>query len=157
MKKEIKPYYHKVQYYETDGMAIVHHSNYIRWMEECRMDFLEQAGLSYEWLEEQGIMFPVLTVSCEYRMAVKFGERVRIDMSYDWFDGIRYGISYRIMSEDGKVLHAAGSTTHCFLNKDLKPIRVKKMYPDIYRAFCEYANELRGSALRAAQKEEKSN
>ena len=41
------PYDHKVQYYETDGMGIVHHSNYIRWFEEARVDLLEQLGFGY--------------------------------------------------------------------------------------------------------------
>ena len=36
--KEIKPYEHIVQYYETDQMKVVHHSNYIRWFEEARID-----------------------------------------------------------------------------------------------------------------------
>ena len=40
-------YDHKVQYYETDGMGIVHHSNYIRWFEEARVDLLEQLGFGY--------------------------------------------------------------------------------------------------------------
>ena len=31
-------YMHEVQYYETDAMQIVHHSNYIRWFEEARHD-----------------------------------------------------------------------------------------------------------------------
>ena len=42
MKKEIIPYTRKVAYYETDQMGIVHHSNYIRWFEEARIDFLSQ-------------------------------------------------------------------------------------------------------------------
>ena len=45
-RKEIvvmKPYIHKVQYYETDKMGITHHSNYIRWMEEARVDFMERS------------------------------------------------------------------------------------------------------------------
>ena len=42
------PYEHKVQYYETDGMGIVHHSNYIRWFEEARVDLLEQLGYGYD-------------------------------------------------------------------------------------------------------------
>ena len=40
----MKDYIHKVQYYETDKMAIVHHSNYIRWFEEARVDWLTQIG-----------------------------------------------------------------------------------------------------------------
>ena len=43
----MKPYCHRVQYYETDMMGLVHHSNYIRWMEEARVDFLDQLGFPY--------------------------------------------------------------------------------------------------------------
>lgn len=43
----MKPYIHKVQYYETDKMGITHHSNYVRWMEEARIEFLDQIGWSY--------------------------------------------------------------------------------------------------------------
>ena len=44
----MNPCEHKVQYYETDGMGIVHHSNYIRWFEEARVDLLEQLGFGYD-------------------------------------------------------------------------------------------------------------
>ena len=47
----MKPYKHKVQYYETDQMAVVHHSNYIRWFEEARVELLERIGMSYDRLE----------------------------------------------------------------------------------------------------------
>ena len=148
MKKTIKPYYHQVQYYETDGMRIVHHSNYIRWMEEARTDYLIQVGFPYEKLEEQGILFPVLSASCDYKMAVAFGETVRIQLALEWFDGLRYGVSYRITSEDESVLHAEGMTTHCFLNRELRPLRVKKEAPDLYQTFCDHAKELRGMAAK---------
>ena len=47
----MKPYIHTVQYYETDCMGITHHSNYIRWMEEARVDFLTQVGWPLKTLE----------------------------------------------------------------------------------------------------------
>lgn len=64
---ETKDYVRKVQYYETDRMGIVHHSNYIRWMEEARTDVLEQIGLPYDKIERAGILtrfwaYPVITV-----------------------------------------------------------------------------------------------
>ena len=37
-------YIRRVNYYETDKMGITHHSNYVRWMEEARIDFLEKIG-----------------------------------------------------------------------------------------------------------------
>ena len=44
----MEPYIHKVQYYETDQMAFVHHSNYIRWFEEARIHYMEQIGAPYD-------------------------------------------------------------------------------------------------------------
>ena len=63
----MKVYEHKVQYYETDKMQITHHSNYIRFMEEARIDFLDQIGWGYDKMEEQGILSPVVGVTCEYK------------------------------------------------------------------------------------------
>lgn len=57
-------YLRKVRYHETDKMGITHHSNYIKWMEEARIDWLEQIGHSYAKLEEQGIISPVIGVEC---------------------------------------------------------------------------------------------
>lgn len=57
-------YVHKVQYYETDAMQIVHHSNYIRWMEEARLEHLGRVGLAYDKMEARGIIIPVLSASC---------------------------------------------------------------------------------------------
>ena len=44
---ELKPYLRKVQFYETDSMAVVHHANYVYWMEEARVDFMDQIGYPY--------------------------------------------------------------------------------------------------------------
>ena len=63
----MKPFIHKIQYYETDRMKVTHHSNYIRFMEEARVDFMEQTGLSYQQMEADGIVSPVISVSCEYK------------------------------------------------------------------------------------------
>ena len=45
-------YEHKTQYYETDQMGIIHHSNYIRWFEEARIDFMDHCGFSYAQMEK---------------------------------------------------------------------------------------------------------
>ena len=65
-------YLHKVQYYETDRMGITHHSNYIRWMEEARIDFLSQLGWDYDRLESEGIISPVLGVQVKYKKSTTF-------------------------------------------------------------------------------------
>ena len=55
----MKPWRHVVQYYETDRMNLVHHSNYVRWMEEARVDFLDQIGFPYAEMEKRGVISPV--------------------------------------------------------------------------------------------------
>lgn len=131
-------YAHKVQYYETDAMQIVHHSNYIRWMEEARLEYLSHVGLPYDEMEEQGIIIPVLSASCEYKMATRYGETVTIIPQIEKFNGLRFSVSYQIFSEDGSVLHAVGRTSHCFLNRNMKPVSVRKVAPLISAFFEKY-------------------
>ena len=59
----MKPYIHRVQYYETDRMGITHHSNYIRWMEEARVAFLEEIGWGYDRLEAEGVVLSLIHIS----------------------------------------------------------------------------------------------
>ena len=59
-------------------MGIVHHSNYIRWFEEARIDLMEQMGLGYEKMEEAGIISPVLSVQADYLRMMQFGDTFQI-------------------------------------------------------------------------------
>lgn len=133
--EKLKPYYHTVQYYETDAMAVVHHSNYIRWFEEARLDYLDQSGFPYDGIEQRGLMIPVLSASCEYRQAVRFGETVIIDTKIVEFKGLKFKVAYEVYDEERKVLHARGNTEHCFLNQNFKPVSIKKLAPDLYEFF----------------------
>ena len=92
----MNPCEHKVQYYETDGMGIVHHSNYIRWFEEARVDLLEQLGFGYDRIEAAGYSGPVLEVSCQYKTMSKFGETVRIEASITQYNGVRMTLHYDV-------------------------------------------------------------
>ena len=94
---EICPYKHTVQYYETDRMGITHHSNYIRWMEEARVDFLEQAGWGYDKLEEAGIISPVTSVQCQYKESTTFRDEVEIFVAVKEFKGVRLVLEYNCL------------------------------------------------------------
>ena len=74
----MKPYTHKVQYYETDRMGITHHSNYIRWMEEARTDYLVQLGWPLEKLEERGVVSPVTALEVKYQNTTTFADEIVI-------------------------------------------------------------------------------
>ena len=126
----MKAYQHKVQYYETDRMGIVHHSNYVRWMEEARMDCLRQLGCSYEKLEEMGIISPVTSVECKYKLTTTFAEVIDIEVEVAEFKGVKLKLKY--VMRRGEDIVFEGYSEHCFLDKDGKIISLKKTNPDVY-------------------------
>lgn len=138
MSEKIKLYERKAFYYETDKMGIVHHSNYIRWFEEARIHFLNEVGFPYAKMEELGVMIPVLSARADYKNAVRFDETVLIVLKVEEFNGFKMRISYRVIGKENGDLKVTGETSHFFTDMNLKPIRTKKAYPDIYKAFADY-------------------
>ncbi len=132
---QLRPYEHQIQYYETDQMKVVHHSNYIRWFEEARTDFMRQIGLPYEELEKKGILCPVLEASAKYLRMLKFGDTARIDLTIKEYNGIKLVISYQVVNKKTNMIHCKGETSHCFLTELGKPISLKKNYPVYHEKF----------------------
>lgn len=134
----MKQYEHKVQYYETDKMGIVHHSNYIRWMEEARVDFLEQIGWGVDKLESLGIVSPVTAVNCVYKASTFFAETVSVFVAVEEFKGVRLKLKYEIR-KGNKTLACEGHSEHCFLNADGKVVCIKKECPEFYEVLMSFA------------------
>lgn len=128
----VDKYVHTVQYYETDKMGITHHSNYIRWMEEARVDFLNQIGWPFDKLESLGIVSPVLNVNCDYKISTFFAEKIFIFVKVKEFKGVKLFLSYEMTNSDGKVV-CIGTTSHAFLNTQGRPIKLKQEYPVFYQ------------------------
>lgn len=123
----MKPYTKTAKYYETDQMGVIHHSNYIRWMEEARVDMLNQIGYPYRRFEEMGYISPVLHVDCEYKKSVKFDDEVKITVRLQEAGRVKFTLRYDIYNlSEGGVLSACGTTTHCFLKKDERPVLMDK-------------------------------
>ena len=129
----MEPYIHRVHYYETDKMGVTHHANYIRWMEEARIAFLDELGWNFARLEQSGIVSPVTAVSCRYAAATTFDDAVAIEVAVEAFNGVTLTIGYTMRKADGAVA-CTGSSEHCFLNHEGRFIRLKRDYPDFYAA-----------------------
>lgn len=131
----MEAYEHKVQYYETDQMGIVHHSNYIRWFEEARSYVLDELGFGYEKMEESGVISPVLSVDARYRTMTRYGDVVQIDTCITEYNGIKMSLSYTISDRETGEVRCVGKSSHCFLNRDGKPVSLKRSFPDIHTVF----------------------
>lgn len=125
----------KINYHETDRMGVVHHSNYIKYMEEARCDWLESVDMPFSLLEENGITIPVLGVNCQYKYHVTFGDTVIIKPYVKEYTGVRMTVGYTMEDKKtGKVV-LVGETKHCFTDRSLKPISLKKHVPQFNAKF----------------------
>lgn len=135
----MKDYIHKVKYYETDKMGITHHSNYIRWMEEARVDFLDQIGYGYAKLESDGIISPVIGVECEYKKSTTFDDEVCIRPEIESFNGVKLIIRYTMTNCNTGDLVLKGKSMHCFLSKEGRPVSLRREFPDFDKALKDLA------------------
>lgn len=136
----MEKYIHKVHYYETDKMGITHHSNYIRWMEEARVDYLEKIGWGYDKLEELGISSPVIGIKCDYKNSTKFNDNIEIEVKIKEYNGVRMTISYEMKNKETEQIVLIGESKHCFTNQEGKPVILKKQCPEFdaeFKQLCE--------------------
>ena len=136
MKGDIEMIYErKINYYETDRMGVVHHSNYIRFLEEARCFWLEKEGIPFSFLEEIGITIPVLGVDVLYKYHVTFDDTILIHIFIKDYTGVRMTIGYNVEDKKTGKTVLTGETKHCFTDKNLKPINLKKYNPEIASKF----------------------
>ncbi len=131
MKAE--PYERVAQYYETDQMKIIHHSNYVRWMEEARVFLMDQIGFGYEKMENMGIYSPVLAVTTEFKEMVHFQDRVRIECRIGEYTGLKLTIEYKMTNLNTGEVCTLGESKHCFLTADGSILSLKRSYPEIHQ------------------------
>ncbi len=134
-------YQRRINYYETDGMQVVHHSNYIRFLEEARIYYMDKMGLPYSILESEGIMIPVLGVNCTYKHPAKFDDIIEINVKIKEYTGVKISMQYEITNKQTGQLVLTGETKHCFTNADLKPVSLKKVNLKMHEIFDNAKNQ----------------
>ena len=125
----------KINYYETDRMGIVHHSNYIRYLEEARCFLLDELGMPFSLLEDNGITIPVLKVECDYKHHVTFNDTILIKVFIKEYNGVRLTMGYDVRDKKSGEVVIIAETKHCFTNKNLRPINLKKVNPEFNQKF----------------------
>ena len=129
----VTPYVRFANYYETDQMKIIHHAAYVHWMEEARVDVMEQIGFGYEKMEAMGVFCPVLGVTTEYKAMVRFNQRVKIECRIAEYTGLKLTLKYRMTNLATGELCTLGETRHGFLDAEGHVISLKRKYPEIHQ------------------------
>lgn len=123
-------YERPVHYYETDKMAIVHHANYVHYMEEARLFFLDRNGLSYDRLEKDGFLSPVVSLECRYRHPLRYGDVVRVAVRLLSYSGFRFAFAYRMENQEGTLVFE-GTSTHCATDAEGRPLPIRRRFPAV--------------------------
>ena len=107
-----------VRYYETDQMAVVHHSNYIRYFEIARDEMMVQLGFPIEKCEaELGVLVPIVSVECHFRHPARMGDVLTATAEVNKIPMAKMVIGQAVYNQDG-VLCAEGTVILGFLNKE---------------------------------------
>ncbi len=112
-------YSHLVQYYETDKMGVTHHSNYIRFMEEARLDFFKNLGYDYLEFEKMGVFSPVVGLNnIRYKKPSTVNDVIDIEVSIKSMNSVTFIVSYVMKIKDTVIF--TGESEHCLISKEGK-------------------------------------
>ena len=132
-------YERKAYYHETDQMGVIHHSNYLRWLEEARVYFLDKLGLSYKKMEEMGIISPVVSLNINYIKPVRFDDVVLIEMKVIKYTGVKMIFNYEIKNKETGELMVKAESSHCFTDGK-NVISFKREKPELHKILENYVN-----------------
>lgn len=126
-------YRREVNYYETDRMGVIHHSNYLRILEEARMAWMAENMIPYPEIEKRGVIVPFTESRATFISFLRFGDVFRVDMELYKFTGLRMCFRYKVYNETtGELCHEAETVHYTTTREDYKPVSVKRSHPDLF-------------------------
>ena len=109
-------YSRRVHYYETDRMGVVHHSNYLRYLEEARVDWFNCLVMPYRELEALGAVMPVIAARGNFKAFLHFDDPFSVETRLIFYNGVRLTVAYEVRNADTGDLCYEGETEHCFVS-----------------------------------------
>jgi acyl-CoA thioester hydrolase len=128
-----------VRYAETDRMGIVHHSNYPIWFEIGRTEISKKIGIPYTEIEEIGLMWPLINLSCAYKSPAAYDDDVIIRTFVKEVTNTRISFGYEAILKKNEKLLCIGATEHVWADKNFKPVNGKKVFPHVFEIYRKHS------------------
>lgn len=137
----------RVRYQETDQMGVVFHGNYVTWFEIGRTEWIRNAGYTYNAIEEQGLLLPVVDLQCRYVLPARYDDTILVCTRIAACTPVRVTFESQVRRVDASDFHASeiaadeqlpgellveGGTKHVWVNTEWQPARLNKVMPDLY-------------------------
>ncbi len=107
-----------VRFSEVDSMGIVWHGNFIRYFEDGREAFGKKHGISYMEMYEKGYMVPLVSVDCQYKKYVRYGETLRVETQFINQMAAKIVYQYKVFQKDSGDLVAEGESVQVFVTRE---------------------------------------
>lgn len=99
----------RVRYAETDQMGVVYHGNYAQYFEMGRVEWLRNLGVSYKWMEDNGVMLPVVSLSMNYKKSARYDDLLTIRTILKKLSSVKIEFDYEIYNESNELLTTGNS------------------------------------------------
>ena len=99
----------RVRYSETDQMRVVYHGNYAQYFEIGRVEWLRNKGISYKWMEENGIMLPVVSLTMNYKKPARYDELLTLKTILKNKTSVKIEFEYELYNESDELLTTGNS------------------------------------------------
>ena len=121
----------RVRYSETDQMGVVYHGNYAQYFEIGRVEWLRNKGISYKWMEENGIMLPVVSLTMNYRKPARYDELLTLKTTLKNKTSVKIEFEYELYNESNELLTTGNSILVFVDMKTGRPIAPPQYISDI--------------------------
>lgn len=94
----------RVRYAETDQMGVVYHGNYAQYFEMGRVEWLRNLGVSYKWMEENGVMLPVVSLNMNYKKPARYDDLLTVRTIFKSQTSVKIEFDYEIYNKKNELL-----------------------------------------------------
>jgi acyl-CoA thioester hydrolase len=117
----------RIYFEDTDSGGVVYHSNYLKFMERARTEWLRSLNLNQADLKKKDkIMFVVTKVNIDYKKAAQFNDALDIETSVDNIGASKVDLTQNIM-KNSELYTSAKVSIACIHSETFKPQRIPKL------------------------------
>jgi len=125
----------RVIYADTDAMGVVYHTNYIKWFELGRNEFMRQLGVPCTELGKLGLNLPLINVSCDFLKFATYDQLLTIETKFDYIKKATIRFNSRIWDENKENVLVEGYTVHACTNHEGKLRRIPKLLLELINKY----------------------
>lgn len=114
----------RIYYHDTDAGGVVYYGNYLKYMEEARVEFLESRGLTVERLRQNGFLYAVRQCSLTYKSPARHGQTIVCGARLKKITAAQLIFDQEIFEKTSRRLLVEAEVTLVSLNKDFKPVPI---------------------------------